>query len=426
MPQLQAYQAPGAAAIDELQHALLQRELMKRQSMLDSLRQDESTRANGELQLRQQAAQRQAQQDALKQAAEAKAQQATTDNTTIGDAVPQMGDVLQGGLLAAFQRQHPEAVASKPGLTSTSTIGGSMPVGDTSAPDVSQSSTSTSDALPIFRGTALQQGTAEKDAKVQQALAAPSRAAAADALLTAGVNPEHITGYLDAKFGKEQAARGPKSLQHVEGAVNGQHVSGSYNPEDGSITVNGQDVTAQFKPYDKPTGDNLHMVKTVDDQGNAVTRFMSNEDIRNSGGSFKAPPSGATQTRVDAAKAVYSTGQDIKAQLSDPAVAKALGPVLGRYTNLQDFIGNPPPEYAKLAGEIESFALANMGVHGMRSAQGAEAIKKMLSGQHTPASLAATIDGLTGFTQHYVEGSGQKMPESKPAPSGSRYKVTVE
>ncbi len=44
---------------------------------------------------------------------------------------------------------------------------------------------------------------------------------------------------------------------------------------------------------------------------------------------------------------------------------------------MREFIGNPPPELSELAASIESFALANMGVHGMRSVQGADEIKAL-------------------------------------------------
>jgi hypothetical protein len=117
---------------------------------------------------------------------------------------------------------------------------------------------------------------------------------------------------------------------------------------------------------------------------------------------------GATlEARLASAQAVQQTGQDIVKQLSDPAFASKVGPVLGRYNTLRDFIGNPPPEYAQLAGEIESYSLASMGVHGMRSAQGAEQIKNLLDKKHTPESMIATINGLNAFSNHFMQNAGQ-------------------
>jgi hypothetical protein len=91
---------------------------------------------------------------------------------------------------------------------------------------------------------------------------------------------------------------------------------------------------------------------------------------------------------------------------------------MGRYSNLQDFIGNPPPEYSRLAGEIESYSLANMGVHGMRSAHGAEMIQRMLTGKHTPQSLIATIQGLNKFSEQFQQNSapgGMTGPKTETA-----------
>ncbi len=64
-----------------------------------------------------------------------------------------------------------------------------------------------------------------------------------------------------------------------------------------------------------------------------------------------------------------------------------------------------------MAGEIESYALANMGVHGMRSVQGANQISKLLDAKHTPESLIAAIKGLQGYSNNYLStvGRGSKV-----------------
>lgn len=119
-------------------------------------------------------------------------------------------------------------------------------------------------------------------------------------------------------------------------------------------------------------------------------------------------PNAATANRLSSAQAVTQVGNDIIAKVSQPNVAAMLGPAMGRYNNLQEFVGSPPPEFAELAGDIESFSLANMGVHGMRSVQGADEIKKLLSGKHTPESLIAGLKGLMNFSNHFMENEGRK------------------
>jgi hypothetical protein len=169
----------------------------------------------------------------------------------------------------------------------------------------------------------------------------------------------------------------------------------------------------------KPPTDKLVKVERKNAQtGKAETVYLPESEVR--GQSFEKPASGIVQNRLDSAEAVNQTGNDIIAKLSDPAYAKTLGPALGRASSLRDFIGNAPPEYAELAGMIESYALANMGVHGMRSAQGAQQISRLLDGHHTPQSLIAAIKGLQGFSSHFLQNEGKTLP----AVPGPRYLST--
>lgn len=140
-------------------------------------------------------------------------------------------------------------------------------------------------------------------------------------------------------------------------------------------------------------------------------------------------PNATLDNRLSSAEAVSQTGNDIIAKLSDPQYAAQVGPVMGRANSLGDLIGNPPPEFSELSGLIESYALANMSVHGMRSAQGAQIISKLLDQKHTPESLIATIKGLQGFGQHLqnnagggAANTGRGAPPAAPA-GGSAFKV---
>lgn len=144
------------------------------------------------------------------------------------------------------------------------------------------------------------------------------------------------------------------------------------------------------------------------DTGRTVIEWLPKSSL--AGRTFQKGTSGATETRLASAEAVNQTGKDIISKLSDPTYAAKVGPVMGRAGKLRDLIGNPPPEFAELAGEIESYALANMGVHGMRSAQGAAQIAKLLEQHHTPASLIAAINGLNGFSEHFMQNEGRPVP----------------
>jgi hypothetical protein len=170
-------------------------------------------------------------------------------------------------------------------------------------------------------------------------------------------------------------------------------------------------------------------IKTVDDAGNQVTRVVPKSEAI--GKDYKAAPNASTANRLDSAKAVQQTGEDIIRQLSDPVFIAAVGPAMGRANKLADFIGSPPPEFSGLAGQIESYALANMGVHGMRSAQGAAQISKLLDQHHTPESLIAAIKGLNGFSQHFMENAGRGGPSGggmvrMTAPDGRSLQVPAD
>lgn len=147
----------------------------------------------------------------------------------------------------------------------------------------------------------------------------------------------------------------------------------------------------------------VQLITTVGPDGKPVQQFVRKE----AGATFDKPVPSIVENRLASAQTVKQTGDDIIASMSNPSLLQALGPAMGRYTSLQDFIGNPPPEFAELAGQIESYALANMGVHGMRSTQGAQQINEMLSKAQTPESLAAKIRGLNAFSEHFMENEGR-------------------
>lgn len=162
------------------------------------------------------------------------------------------------------------------------------------------------------------------------------------------------------------------------------------------------------------------VVQTVDGDGNPITKIVP----KTAGDTYVKPAPGTVANRVASAETVNAVGNDLIQKLSDPKVASQLGPAMGRYNNLREFVGNPPPELAELAGQIESYALANMGVHGMRSAQGAQKITELLDRRHTPESLAATIRGLSDFSSRFAANNKPKAgatPQSGSAPVRHRY-----
>jgi hypothetical protein len=174
----------------------------------------------------------------------------------------------------------------------------------------------------------------------------------------------------------------------------------------------------------RPKPDTLMKVEHVDPvSGRTVIEWLPKSEVR--GKTFVKSPGAAAEARLASAQAVNQTGEDIIAQLAQPNIAALLGPAMGRFNTVRDFIGNPPPELAELAGSIESYALANMGVHGMRSAAGAQHVKDLLDKKHTPESLVATIRGLNKFSEHFMENEGRGKTGAGPGADTTPAKLSA-
>jgi len=221
---------------------------------------------------------------------------------------------------------------------------------------------------------------------------------------TGEAEQERVQGRRDA-LEKAETLRRPE-LTHAAQAVASRNAFGEFlnrqKRYEADISEAGRtalDAASRRKIAEEQAGAGFGRLVQVPDPANpGHTIWTRAQDAVGSAG----PLSSAERTRVLSAQTVLDTGNDIIARLSDPNVANQLGPAMGRYNTLRDFIGNPPPELSGLAGQIESFALSNMGVHGMRSARGAEELKKMFDQKHTPQSLIEAVKGLSQFSQQFV------------------------
>ncbi len=142
-----------------------------------------------------------------------------------------------------------------------------------------------------------------------------------------------------------------------------------------------------------------------------VVSFMTPAQIQQAGGTFEKGLGQTVESRYLSAKTVLKQGNDIIAALGDKDIAAQLGPVMGRYNTLREFIGNPPPEFSKLAGQLKSYSYGNMGVHGMRSTQGAEMLDEALDRKMTPEALKAMLEGVNSFAEDLV-GFIERVPQS--------------
>jgi hypothetical protein len=126
----------------------------------------------------------------------------------------------------------------------------------------------------------------------------------------------------------------------------------------------------------------------------------------------------ATANRVKAAKDSLSMGNELIAMLDDPETAAQLGPIAGRATNLQEFIGNIPPNMSELAGALKSWTELQPTVHAMRSSEMAEHIEKSLNRKFTPEALKGFIRGFNRTARTVAGNNSETSGTGGTTPTG--------
>lgn len=88
-----------------------------------------------------------------------------------------------------------------------------------------------------------------------------------------------------------------------------------------------------------------------------------------------------------------------------------VGTVAGRYTNVEQMMGNNDPDISAIGTHIHNIAMANSGVHGFRSQEGvAETEKLLLNGfKNGPAAVSGALKANVGSVQTFID---QARPES--------------
>lgn len=115
-----------------------------------------------------------------------------------------------------------------------------------------------------------------------------------------------------------------------------------------------------------------------------------------------------TDMRNKAATAdnVIETSQRILDQLKDPKIRGMIGPMMGRYTNLQDFIGNLPPEAAGLKTDLGSLAAFTAGLHPVRGIAAIKHFEEVLGGaKRNPEAMEAGLGELMKTAEN-IKGRG--------------------
>lgn len=381
MPQFD-FVSPGAAAGNAISQYMLQQEALRRQAMLDQITQQREARL---------AEKDAADIEVAKQNAARLASQTETENAArqqgIADAQRKqfVGSHLPGDTnISDTQAQaNPDLVNRKDTSIATGVV----------APGVLDI---TNQHQNTYQGDATQRLADQKKQAVQAIIAAHPEMSGRPEMQTALRLAQATGNYDEVLKGLTAKPQAPEHMS-LDGAGYEKQPDGSWK-----LVAGSPKPTAEHQPQ---------ILYGMDGKAHAFT-FENGvaKEIPLPDGIGKASPmlGGATTgNRVVSAQAVTETGKDIIDMLSDPQVQATLGPALGRYSSMLDFIGDPPPQFRKLAGMIESYSLANMGVHGMRANTGAEAIKSTFGlGRSTPDAMIATVQGLNGFANHLLTDTG--------------------
>jgi hypothetical protein len=154
-----------------------------------------------------------------------------------------------------------------------------------------------------------------------------------------------------------------------------------------------------LSPSNAPTG------MLLDDNGNPVP-IAFNGNIK---------PTNAAKSKAEQAEVIKTAGDTLIAHLSQ--FGGDLGPVLGRYNSLADFVGSPPPDYKYLASEIASWIALHPAAHGFRGVRAVEEFQKAFGGTYnTPESLVSGIRGAYN-TMDALQSVGTPNTVSKPKPN---------
>ncbi len=120
----------------------------------------------------------------------------------------------------------------------------------------------------------------------------------------------------------------------------------------------------------------------TDNAGNVIPNKLS-PNVR---------PTTAARGKAEQADVIQIAGDTLQSHIAQ--VQDQIGPVMGRYNSLADFVGNPPPEYKGLASELQSWIALHPAAHGFRGVKAVEEFQKTFGSTfNTPESLIAGIRG---------------------------------
>lgn len=127
-------------------------------------------------------------------------------------------------------------------------------------------------------------------------------------------------------------------------------------------------------------------------------------------------PTAAARSRGEQASTIEIVGRGLVQQVQENA--QELGPVMGRYNSLADWIGSPDPAYKGLKGALESWIALHPAAHGFRGLNAVKEFQKAFGSTfNTPESLIAGIEGSFG-TMEGLQQTAKVTPGAFPQKKG--------
>jgi hypothetical protein len=140
---------------------------------------------------------------------------------------------------------------------------------------------------------------------------------------------------------------------------------------------------------------------------------------------ISAKSAGQTKSRADAAAAIMPLLDRVDRMLKDPEIVSGLGPMPGRISDVERWIGNAPPKIADLYGTLKSIYSLAGAMHSWRAIQVAQEFEKAYGGlKSNPATLSSALNGLreTAKSISTVGGyGGQGLPQKGDVDDGWKF-----
>ncbi len=176
-----------------------------------------------------------------------------------------------------------------------------------------------------------------------------------------------------------------------------------------------QKQKANFRP--PASSDQTVVVKTVDDQGNAITQIVP----KVAGTTIKGAPTAQETNRREQATIVNNEANRILKMID--ATPNAIGPIMGRIAKGESVVGNIPPDAKALGTALASFEALMPILHGFRGgSQVMDHFTSIIGDQHlNAAALKASIKEIQALADNIRTGKVEAENAAAPAGNVIRY-----